>query len=193
MIMPLVLILLGALCRIVPHPPNAVALGAVALFAGTKLPRRWAWLVPVAAMALADIWLDWGHSDRSVFSVSRVTIYGTYIAITFLGILARRARGWTAPLSLGALALSASGLFFLTTNFAEWIAGPLKLYPHTWDGLVACYVAAIPFNGSNFFANTVLADLSGVAILFGLDYAARRVAAGSLLKSPAPRHELAEA
>jgi hypothetical protein len=35
-------------------------------------------------------------------------------------------------------------------------------YPHTTDGLVACYVAALPF-----FQNTVAGDLSYTALLFG--------------------------
>ena len=182
---PLILILLGALCRIVPHPPNAVALGAVALFAGAKLPKRYAWIVPVAAMILADVYLDWG-SDRSWLSISRLTIYGTYVAITFLGVLARRVHGKGAPLSLASLSLTASALFFLTTNFAEWFAGPLKLYPMTWEGLVACYVAAIPF-----VSNTILADLVGTGVLFGFDALAKWVARGRTAK-PSPVLELAE-
>ena len=180
---PLVLIVLGALCRIVPHPPNAVALGAVALFAGAKLPRRWAWLVPVAAMILADLILDRG-TNRGMFEVSRLTIYGTYIAITFLGLLARRATEKKAAFALVPISLAASGLFFLTTNFAVWIGGQFRMYPMTWDGLVACYVAAIPF-----FGNTAIADMSGVVVLFGFDAIARRVAEG---RKPKPSVELAE-
>lgn len=173
---PLVLILLGTLCRVVPHPPNAVALGALALFAGAKLPRRWAWLVPIASMLLADLWLDWGK--ESAITVSRATIYGTYAAIALLlGPLAKRPRGPVAVPALGLLSLSASSLFFLTTNFAEWIAGPLRLYPITPSGLAACYAAAIPF-----FDNTIAADLAGVVVLFGLDALARRVAEGRRAK-----------
>ena len=43
------LTLFGALSRLLPHPPNAVALGAVALYAGARLPRRFAFAVPFAA------------------------------------------------------------------------------------------------------------------------------------------------
>ena len=180
---PLVLVVLGILCRVVPHPPNAVALGAVALFAGAKLPRRWSWLVPVTSMMVADLYLDWG-SDRGLFSVSRITIYATYIAITFMGLLARRAVEKKQPLTLVPLSLAASGLFFVTTNFAEWIAGPLQLYPITWNGLIACYLAAIPF-----FQNTVMADLAGVGLLFGFDALGRRLLAE---RKPKPVADLAE-
>ena len=34
------LVFLGALSRLIPHPPNFVALGALALYAGARLPRR---------------------------------------------------------------------------------------------------------------------------------------------------------
>ena len=185
MLTSLVLILLGTLCRVVEHPPNAVALGAVALFAGAKLPRRWAWIVPIAAMLLSDLYLDW-NSGRPMFTFSRLTIYGTYAAITLLGGVARRAKGRTAPIALAGLSMTGSGLFFVTTNFAEWIAGPLRLYPITWDGLVACYVAAIPF-----VQNTIIADLAGTALLFGLDALVRHVSVGRDPK-PAPLSDLAE-
>jgi hypothetical protein len=184
MIMSLVLILFGALCRVQDHLPNLVPIGAIALYAGARLPRRWAWIVPIAAMLGSDLILDWGHADRPALTVSRVTIYATYAAITLLGLLARRAKGRSAPFSLSLLAISASGLFFLTTNFAEWIAGPLGLYPRTWDGLVACYVAALPFAQRTF-----LADLAGTGILFGLDALAHRVVAGRQAR-PEPAKEI---
>jgi hypothetical protein len=184
MLMPLVLIVVGALCRILPHPPNAVAIGAVALFAGAKLPRRYAWLIPLAAMALADVVIDWGHSERAIWSLSRVTIYGTYATIALMGLVARRASGWSAPLTIGALSLCGSGLFFITTNLSAWV----DLYPQTWDGLVACYVAALPF-----LNRTVLADLAGLTVLYSCDYAFRRLAARHGMSKPARQPELLEA
>jgi len=57
-------------------------------------------------------------------------------------------------------ALAGSVLFFLITNFGVWWFQ--SLYPHTLDGLIACYVAAIPF-----FRNTLLGDLLYTAVLFG--------------------------
>src|SRR6266704_780265 len=54
------LVLLGAFSRLLPHPPNFVALGAIGLYAGARLPRLWAWAVPIAAMLLSDLVLDPG-------------------------------------------------------------------------------------------------------------------------------------
>ena len=66
--------------------------------------------------------------------------------------------------------MSASVLFFVTTNFATWAEG--QLYPMTWSGLATCYVMAIPF-----FWNTLAADLLGTCVLFGLGPVFERAAA----------------
>jgi vitamin B12 transporter len=159
----ILLVLLGALSRLIPHPPNFVALGAVALFAGARLPRSWALAVPLCAMALADLVLDAG-SGRAAISAMRLTIYGTFALIVLAGCFARENAG---PVRIAGLAAGASAAFFLTSNFAEWLTDPM--YPKTPAGLALCYAAAIPF-----FWNTLCADLLGVATLFSLDGVARR-------------------
>ena len=56
--------------------------------------------------------------------------------------------------------LAGSVLFFLVTNFGAWLGDPM--YPQTAAGLVAAYVAGIPF-----FQWTVLGTLFYSALLFG--------------------------
>jgi hypothetical protein len=51
-------------------------------------------------------------------------------------------------------------VFFAITNFGMWLFS--GFYPLTGAGLVACFVAAIPF-----FQNTVAGDLFYAALLFG--------------------------
>ena len=138
---------------------NFVPMGAIALFAGARLPRRWAWCVPVSAMILSDLALE-SSSRHGIFETWRWVGYATFGATAFFGPLARSQR--LGPLRYPALALGASTLFFLTSNFAVWTDG--GLYPLTVAGLVTCYIAAIPFFGS-----TILADLAGVGLLFGLE------------------------
>jgi len=163
MAIAILLILFGAFSRLLPHPPNAVALGALALYSGARLPRGWAFAVPLAAMALSDFFLDFG-TGRSILSATRVTIYATFAAIVLLGRLdVARAR----PALLVGLSLSASTLFFVTSNFAVWATG--KMYLPTLSGLALCYLAAGPF-----FWNTLAADLAGTTLFFGLDSLSRR-------------------
>jgi hypothetical protein len=91
--------------------------------------------------------------------LSRWTVYATLAVTTLLGAIARMPRigRWLLPL----LSLSGSTLFFLTTNLATWAEG--RLYPMTPAGLLECYTLALPF-----FGRTILADLLGTGLLFGL-------------------------
>lgn len=160
------LVLLGALSRLVPHPPNFVAMGAIGLYAGARLPRRWAWAIPIAAMLFSDLVIDWGTGRRAITPV-RIAVYGSFLLMVFVGRrLARDARAGR----LAALSAGGAVFFFLTTNFAVWAS--LGTYPPTPAGLAAAYVLAIPW-----FWNTLAAELMGTAVLFGLDALARREAA----------------
>jgi hypothetical protein len=62
--------------------------------------------------------------------------------------------------SVGAVTLASSFLFFGVTNLAVWASG--SLYPRTFAGLMVCYTAAIPF-----FRNSLIGDLAFTAALFG--------------------------
>lgn len=178
------LILFGALSRLIPHPPNAAALGALALYSGVRLPRRWALAVPLLAMALSDLFLDFG-TGRAAFSGTRLTIYAAFAAIVLAG---RRLTPTPRAPRLAAFSLSASLFFFFTSNFAVWALG--HMYPKSAFGLALCYASAIPF-----LWNTLAADLLGVALFFGLDGLTRRTreraavitaAVASLLFAAAP-------
>jgi len=140
------------------HIWNLVPAGAIALYAGSRLPRRWAWTVPMAAMVLSDMLLDYGQ-HRPVFELTRWTVYITLAATTLMGRIANspKVRPWMLP----GLSVFASSVFFVTTNLATWADG--QLYPLTYPGLIQCYVMAIPF-----FWNTLAADLIGTSVLFSL-------------------------
>lgn len=154
---PFLLMLAGAVSRLIPHPPNAVAIGGLALFAGARLRGAWAVAVPLGAMLLSDLVLDWG-TDVSPYMISKTTIYATYAVIGLVGMVLKG-----KPETIGrlvGLSLFASLFFFATTNLAVWLGGD-AVYPKTIGGLAMCYYAALPF-----LANTVLTDLFCVALLF---------------------------
>ena len=73
------------------------------------------------------------------------------------GMLARR---WQGALPVVAAMLSCSLIFFAATNFAVWAFN--GMYPMNFQGLVQCYVAALPF-----LDKTVIGDLFWTAVLFG--------------------------
>jgi hypothetical protein len=149
-ILATLLIILGVVCRVAPHPWNFAPVGAIALFGGaTFASRRAAILVPLIAMFLGDLVVGL-HSLMPV-------IYATYALIAILGMALRERRN--SPLFIAGAATLSAVVFFVVTNFADWLA----FYPRTWAGLVTCYLNAIPF-----FDRTLVSDLLFSAILFGV-------------------------
>jgi len=144
------MILAAAATRILPHPPNIAPITAVALFSGAYLSdRRLAFLVPLTALFLSDLILGF-HNQMWV-------VYGTFALVVCIGFLLRRR--WT-PLAIAGAALASSILFFITSNFGEWALG--SLYPKTAQGVLACFVAAIPF-----LQNSLVGDAMYSTVLFG--------------------------
>lgn len=144
------MIALAAISRLIPHPPNFTPITAMALFAGAHFTdKRLAFVVPLVAMFLSDLIIG-------LHSLIPVT-YGTFALITGIGFWLRSHRSVTAV--FGATFIS-SLLFFLLTNLGVWALG--SLYPRTLEGLVTCYIAAIPF-----FKNTLLGDGVYVTVMFG--------------------------
>jgi Family of unknown function (DUF6580) len=138
--------------RLLPHAPGIWPVAATALFAGRvfRMPAL-ALVVPLAATALSNVALpgdDW-----------RVTlvVYAAILVPAIAGILARR---WRGALPVVAAMVSSSLIFFIATNFAVWAFN--GMYPMTFDGLVQCYAAALPF-----LDKTVFGDLAWTAVLFG--------------------------
>jgi hypothetical protein len=165
--LPYALIAAAALLRLMPHPWNFQPMDALALFGGAVLPGAWAVVVPLGAVALSDAVLGF-------YGPGMLWVYAAYLAIIVLGRLALRRR---SAVGIAGTAVAAAILFYLVTNFGEWM-GPL--YPHTAAGLAASYAAAIPF-----FRNTVLSDVAYSLALFGIYDAARLAArrrAGSALR-----------
>ncbi len=153
----LALIVLGAASRLLHLPPNIAAVTGVTLLAGYALRNIWlALLVPIAAMGLADLVLGWYPG-----------VLATYVGMA-AGVLI--ARGLLPKLTVPRLIATtflASLAFFVLSNFGTWTEG---WYGYTWDGLVACYIAAIPF-----WQNSLIADFTSTALAFGLFLLARRV------------------
>jgi hypothetical protein len=164
------LTVLAALLRLVPHPPNFVPVGSVALFGGAKLRGWQAYVVPIAAMLLTDPIRSWLEGGYSAYSWATLIVYGSLLINVVLG--RRLLRDSSNAGRIASVALAGSVQFYLLTNLYEFWAG-LSHYPHTWSGLAQCYIAALPF-----FGRTLLADLFYSGLLFGT-YAllSRRVAA----------------
>lgn len=163
-----VMVLVAAFSRLIPHPWNFTAIGAMALFGGAYFPsKKQSLIIPLAALFVSDLVLGF-HS----------TMAFVYFAFVAIGLLGWNLREQKSVVRVGTFALISSSLFFLVSNFGVWVMG--GLYPMTWSGLVQCYVAAIPF-----FDNQIYGDLFFSAMLFGCYEAVKRYAPDFAVKSVA--------
>jgi hypothetical protein len=149
------LAVLGAMARLIPHPPNFAPVGAVSVFAGARLPVWQAYLIPLAIMAVTDPILNSIHG-LAPFTLVQAFIYTSFLISVWIG---RRLRATESAWRIGSVVLLSSTQFFVISNLPSWFKG----YPHTLAGLASCYVSAIPF-----FERTLASDLFFSAILFGL-------------------------
>ena len=125
-------ILLGVFTRIIPHPPNMTAIGAIALFSGAFLyDKRLAFIIPTITMLISDLVLGYQLA---------LSVYLSFLIIVSLGfVLAKKHTG----ISVINMSLLASVIFYVLTNFSVFISSPL--YSKTFVGLIECYTLAIPF------------------------------------------------
>ena len=140
----------AAALRIAPHPWNFTPVGAMALFGGALLRNKgMAFALPLVALFAGDLFIG--------FHRLMPAVYASFLVSVAIGFLLRRRR---TVLRVGGAALLGAVQFFLVTNFANWAI--LNTYPKTAAGLVACYVAGIPF-----FRNTLAGDFFYCVLLFG--------------------------
>ena len=137
------LIVLLAFSRLIPHPPNFTPILGMAIFSGAIINRKFvAYLVPLAAMLLSDLYLGF-HSGMPIiyFTLAICVLIGTFIEskVTILNSI--------LVITGGVL------VFYLITNFAVWYGS--GMYENSFSGLITCYVMGIPFLQNTFFSSLI--------------------------------------
>src|SRR3954470_16515491 len=120
------------------QPRSLLGLPLLLFAAGDLAPSRFVYHYPLGA----DLLFSWAF----------------YAGAVLLGSLLKDRL--SVPRLAGA-SLAGSISFFLLSNFAVWAVW--QMYPKTFAGLSACYVAGLPFFRNGFFG-----DLAWTAVLFGL-------------------------
>lgn len=144
------LIAFGIIMRLLPHEPNFAPVGAIALFSGAVLGWRIAAWLPVVLTIGADLFI--GFYPGMMFTSLGFAVIGLF------GALFARTSIFVRVLAGG---LGSGIIFYLISNFGVWLMG--GLYPQTMQGLIDCYVMALPF-----LRVSLLADLFYAALFFGL-------------------------
>ena len=149
-ILIVIIILIGAFSRIIPHPPNFTAIGAISVLGGVYFGKNYlAFLVPIISMLISDFVLGFNMA---------LSVYLSFLIMIPLGI---GIKNKLSKLSVIKTSIYASVVFFLITNFSVWIFS--TVYPNNIYGLLICYYAGIPF-----FFNTLLGNIFFSFSLFGI-------------------------
>ena len=145
-----IIILLVAVLRLIPHPPNFTPIIAMGLFGGAYIKNRsLAIFIPISAMLIADLFLGY-HSTI-------YWVYGSLFVISIFGMfLVDRINLKNCTIAT----ISGSFFFFMVTNFGVWLTS--SYYPKNIEGILTCYTLALPFLG-----NTLAGSLFYGAIMFG--------------------------
>lgn len=127
-------IALVVLSRLIPHPSNFTAVGAVVVLGSMLLNSKFkVGISSLVALLISDLIL--GVHQTMPFTYGAVVL-----SVLILGAFKPKA-SWA---HLGIYGLVSSLIFFLVTNFGFWML-PNAYYTQDFSGLIQAYVAGIPF------------------------------------------------
>jgi len=145
---PISLILILALARLIPHPPNFTPIVAVAIMSGYFFKNIYlSFATLIISMLLSDLFL--GFYENMIY---------VYISLILTSFIFYKISEKINFKNLFIYGFAGSVLFFIISNFGVWVLGSPGLanvpYERNFYGLIECYILAIPF-----FPNTFLSTL----------------------------------
>ena len=160
------LILVAAIARLIPHPPNFAPIASLAIFGGSVITnKKYALVLPLGALLLSDILFELFTTTQGFYDISQSFVYGAFILITFLASQIKKVN----TINILLACIWSGAIFFILSNFGVWLTG--VYYPKTFTGLIECYAAAVPFYKNEFFGNmllnTFMSNVFFTALLFG--------------------------
>ena len=148
-IFPIGLVLILALSRLIPHPPNFTPIIAVAIMSG--------YLFRNVYLSFATLFFSMLISDLFIgFYPNIIFVYASLCLITFLFFKINNKISFKNLFIFG---FCGALIFFLISNFGVWLVA--GLYEKSLKGLIECYVLAIPF-----FYNTLISTIFFVYLSF---------------------------
>jgi hypothetical protein len=147
--MAYVTIILAVLTRFIPHPWDFSPVYGALLFGGANMKKRDSIWFSVLTLGAGDVGLTKYIYHLRVGWDELITM-AAFVSIAMIGWILK---DHFSVIRLTFACLAAPLSFYLISDFGVWLA--FNTYPHTWNGLLACYIAAIPYQG-RITASTVL-------------------------------------
>ena len=149
-----------------PELPNFSPIAAVAFCGGLFLPGLVAWVLPLGALLVSDVFLSLALGF-SPFSVSQLVVWGSIAGVVGIG---RWVSAWSDVSALkffSALMVGGVG-FYVVTNTGAWLMNPA--YPRGLDGLWMSLTTGLPGFPPSwvFFRNSLVSDLMFGSLLLAV-------------------------
>lgn len=139
--------------RFIPHPPNFTSVIALSFYVPIIFGLKF---IPIVVISFAISDLYFGFHSTILFTWGSVILIGLITNYLSSGIFTR---------ALGVL--FGATIFFVISNFGVWLVS--DIYANTMNGLVACYIFALPF-----FYSTILSTIS-YSIIFEVIIISKRI------------------
>ena len=134
--------------RYFPHPPNFTPVLALTLYSSIYFGLRSSPFV-IMAFALSDFFIGFHH-----------LLIFTWGSLALISIIGMFGKSFLSRLSL--LFLS-SIIFFVCSNFGVWLFS--EFYTKDFDGILQCYVFAIPFFTNTLISTFIFGMLFEISIM----------------------------
>lgn len=148
------LIVFAIASRFIPHLSNAAAITALAIFAGSHLPKKQAIALPLVARLITDSIIGFFAWPQML------AVYGAHVVGVLFGLWIKDSKGLARWEKIVGSGFGAALVFFTITNFA--FLYPEPQYMHNLSGVILSYT-----NGLPFLRGTLLGDIGYVTALFG--------------------------
>ena len=136
-----------AASRFIPHPPNFTSLLALSFYVPAILGLRY---IPALILSFAITDLFIGFHGLALF---------TWGSVIFIGLISRFFLINTKNRIFGCLL--GVVIFFIVTNFGVWSLGS---YGYTLNGLITCYILALPFLGNTLVSTIIFSSIIEILI-----------------------------
>jgi len=134
---------------------------AMALFAGSVIrDKRFSFLVPLLSMLVSDVLYQVLYAQglttiQGFYGGPQWVNYFLFTAVTVIGFFIKKKN--VGHIIAGSLA--GVVFFFIASNFFMWLGGGLDInnqpYPKTFQGLLTCMAAGVPFLKTSLWATLV--------------------------------------
>lgn len=163
-ILVLLIIFLGIYYRLIPHEPNFSPLIAITVFSGfiltQKINRFLAFLIPLIILFSSDIFLGFYSSFIFVYLAFLISTISSFVYYELMKSSDFLKKDWANIINSNISSLINNFIFFIISNFGVWLTG--KMYPKSWQGLIECYIMAIPFLKNSIISSIIFTTLISI-------------------------------